>query len=145
MWKQSFITSRCIYRKISKQWRVWKATLTSTNIFFLLLTMMLYGLKHPFCEFKSAFLVVIPPNPPPTLQSQWEESLMLCKHCSVIAKTLVWYQHYFSPKSKTKHVMRKANPAHTSCLDCSNGNYDGEERVLGQNSLKASTGINWSL
>lgn len=92
--------------------------------FFLWLNMMLYGLKLPFCEFNS----ICNPSQPSShsLQSQWEESLMLCKHCSVTAKTLVWYQHYFSHKCKTKHLMRKANPAHTSCLDCSNGNYDGE-------------------
>lgn len=42
--------------------------------YFLLLNMILYGLKHPFCEFKLAFPVVIPPNPHPhSLWSQWKE------------------------------------------------------------------------
>jgi len=32
-----------------------------------------------------------------------EKALMLCKHCSATAKTLVCYQHCSSHKSKTQH------------------------------------------
>lgn len=34
-----------------------------------------------------------------------EEALALCKHCSAIDKTLVWYQCYSRHKSKTHHHM----------------------------------------
>lgn len=110
--------------------------------------------EHDVIWFETSFLwiqVSFPccnPSQPSShsLQSQWEgNALMLCKHCS--AKTLIWYEHCFSHKSKTKHLMRKVNsiPTHPSCLDCSDGNYDGEGRVLGKNSVHTSTGVNWSL
>lgn len=133
MRRQSFTTShkQMYIQKMSKQCQVWKTTLTSTTNFLLLLNIMLYGLKHPFCGFNLAFPDVIPPNPHLThyrVSGKKGKAMMLCKHCSVIAKTLIWYQHCFSHKSKTKHLMRKINsiPAHSSCLDCSDGNYDGE-------------------
>lgn len=99
-------------QKMSEQWLVWKTTLTSTTIFLLLNVIMLYGLKHPFCEFKSGFPVVIPLNPHPThyrVSGKKEKALMLCKPCSAIAKALVWYQHCFSHKYKTQQCMKKVN------------------------------------
>ena len=51
-------------------------------------------------------LVVSPPNLLHTPQSvhwgkQIEKALMLCKHCSAKARTLVCYQYCFGQKSKT--------------------------------------------
>lgn len=120
MWRQSFPTShkQMYIQKMSKQWQVWKTTLTSTTT-FLLLNMMLYGLKHPFCEFKSAFPVLIPPNPHPThyrVGGKKGKALTLCKHCSAIAKTLVWCQHCFRHKSKQSTLWGKLIQSHHTHL-----------------------------
>lgn len=64
MRRQSFTTShkQMYIQKMSKQCQVWKTTLTSTTNFLLLLNIMLYGLKHPFCGFNLAFPDVIVPT-----------------------------------------------------------------------------------
>lgn len=36
-------------------------------------------------------------------QGEKQNALILCKHCSAIAETLVCYQHWFGHKSKTWH------------------------------------------
>lgn len=138
---------RCISRKCPSNGRSGRQ-LWLPPLLFLLLNMMLYALKHPFCDFKSAFPVVILPNPHPTyyrVGGKKGKALTCCKHCSAIAKTLV--STLFQSQIQTKHFMRKVNsiPAHPYCLNCSNGTYDGVGRVLGQNSLQASMGIKWSL
>ena len=60
-----------------------------------LLSMMSYSTGYPFRQSGSAVLAVSPPNPFPTPsllvlgpESEKEKALMLCKHCSAIAKTL---------------------------------------------------------
>lgn len=73
--------------------------------------MMLYGMEHPFGEFGSAVIVVSPLNLHVlnvlSSGTEWEKekTLMLCKCCSVIVKTLMCYQHSLRHKSKTYHHM----------------------------------------
>lgn len=63
---------------------------------FLLLSMMLSGLKYPIGQLGSAIQVVSPPSflPTPRLvaEKEKEKALTLCKHFSATAKTLGCYQ-----------------------------------------------------
>ena len=75
---------------------------------FSLLSMTLYGMQYPFGQFRSAVLVVSPPNFVPNAcllsgSQSGKQPWWLSKHCSAIAKTLVYYWHCFSHKSKTQH------------------------------------------
>lgn len=76
----------------------------------LLLSRISCGVEYPFGQRGAAVPAVSPPvflhTPSPlTRVAEWEkeESAMLCKHCSAIGKTLLWYQHWFSYKSKIQH------------------------------------------
>lgn len=93
-----------------KQYIHWKAKLPIPffYLWLLLLCMTLYHMDcYLFALFRSAVLGVssLSPLPTPsllTVEAEWEKerTLMVCKHCSAIGKTLVYYQHCFSHKSK---------------------------------------------
>jgi len=75
---------------------------------FSLLSVTSRGMEYALGQFGSAVLVASPHNflHIPNLLAEgaeWEKekALMLCKHCSAIAKPLVCYQCCFSYKSKT--------------------------------------------
>jgi len=67
-------------------------------------------MEYPFGQFGSAVLAMFPPKilPTPSLLAFvggniGETSLMLCKYCSAVAKTLVYYQRLSSYKYKAQH------------------------------------------
>jgi len=75
----------------------------------LLFSVMPCGLGHPFGQPGPDVLVLSPSSSlcPPALHCQgivgsWN-ILGSVQQCSATAKTLVYYQHCFSPKSKTQH------------------------------------------
>lgn len=71
-----------------------------------MLSMIPYGLGHPFGVLESAVQAVSPPSllctPSPLAGGvRSRKGLDLCKHCSAIRKTFLCYQHCFQDKSKT--------------------------------------------
>lgn len=85
----------------------------------LLLSMVLHGREYP-CGQLSQVSQLVPSqplaHPQPTgfcggqgEMGSWrgvgEKALMLCDHCSAIAKTLAYYQHHSSQKCKAWHYM----------------------------------------
>ena len=84
---------------------------TSPPSFFFpplyMLSMTSYGMEYPSGQLGSAVPAVSPPNSlctPSVLAggavSEAEETLTLCKHCSAITKTSMYYQHCLQHKSK---------------------------------------------
>lgn len=72
--------------------------------------MTLHDMEYPFGQFGAAVVAMSPPSLLSVLsllsgaggmQSEEEALMLLCKHCSATAKTLVCYQHCFSCKSQT--------------------------------------------
>lgn len=69
---------------------------------------MLYDMEYPFSQFGPAVLAV---SPPPTSYSplvagtegETDKTLELCKHSSVIDKTLVCYQNCLFRNPKQNH------------------------------------------
>lgn len=113
-----------------KQYIHWKAKLPIPffYLWLLLLCMTLYHMDcYLFALFRSAVLGVssLSPLPTPsllTVGAEWEKerTLMVCKHCSAIGKTLVYYQHCFSHKSKRQHRAgcyeeRQLHPSQAQC------------------------------
>lgn len=86
---------------------------------FSLLSMTLPGMEYLLGHFGSALLAASPSTSyllgeEGRLCEKPNKVLMLCKHCSAIAKTLVRYQHCFSHKSKTaprEQLWRKLTPS----------------------------------
>lgn len=77
---------------------------------------MAYGVKYPWGQPGPAVLVVSPPCFLCTLSLLavlWgvEKALTLRKHCSVIAKMSLSYQHYFQHKSQTYQLLWKKKVA----------------------------------
>lgn len=74
----------------------------------LLLSVVLHGTEHPFGLW-STVLAVSLSNFFATLSQMTggdvrkRERFHVCQHCSAIARTQVWYQHWFRHKSKTQH------------------------------------------
>ena len=74
----------------------------------LLLSMTSYGMEHPSGQLGSAVLTMSPPNFLCTTSLHaggvvWgaEKALNLCEHCSAIAKTSPYYQHFSTQIQKT--------------------------------------------
>jgi len=74
-----------------------------------MLSMTPYGMEYPFGQLGSAVLAVSPPSFLCTsslltgrVVQEAEKPLTLCKHCSAITKTSLYYQHCFQHKSKTQ-------------------------------------------
>lgn len=67
------------------------------------------SLPSPLSQLSRLFLASSPPLSRqgwgPRVQNQKKEALSLCKNCSLITKTLVWYQQWRSHKSKAQHHM----------------------------------------
>ena len=89
---------------------LWKTATSKKFHPVLLLNMMLHGMEYHFHHFGSSVSLASPHNllPMPSVltgAAEWEteKTLMLCKHCSAVAKTLVGYQYCFGYKSKTQH------------------------------------------
>ena len=80
---------------VPEQWPPYQLSLV------LLLSMMPYGTEYPFGQLASAVPAVSPPNFLSTPCLLVEKALTLYKHCSVITKTSLNYQHCFRHKSKT--------------------------------------------
>lgn len=75
--------------------------------------LMLYGMECPFGEVGPAGLVVshlriVPPLSP--LMGEWgmlETALMLCQHCSAVAKTIVCYHTCLTMDRKHWGLLRE--------------------------------------